>query len=122
MRDFHNKFELLVNKTPIALDQPTAYDRFMFMREELMEFHEAAQKGDLAEAADALIDIVYVAKGTAVMMGLPWKQLWEDVQRANMEKVKVVQERGTEKELYHVFVTKPPGWNPPRTKEILGIE
>ena len=37
---------------------------------------------------DALIDLTYVAMGTAYMMGLPWQDLWDEVQRANMSKVR----------------------------------
>jgi hypothetical protein len=48
------------------------------------------------------------------MMGLPWKELWDDVQRANMTKVRGVGKRG-----HAVDCIKPEGWIPPRTKEIL---
>ena len=48
------------------------------------------------------------------MMGLPWQELWDDVQRANMAK-----ERGTTKRGNVVDVMKPAGWQPPKTQEIL---
>ncbi len=41
---------------------------------------------DLPKIADALVDLVYVALGTAHMHALPWQKLWDDVQRANMSK------------------------------------
>lgn len=71
---------------------------------------------DIDEQADALIDLVYVAKGTAVMMGLPWDMLWDDVQRANMSKEAGVGKRG-----HLVDCIKPPGWVPPQTHEILQL-
>src|SRR5690606_15968618 len=88
--------------------------RYEFMYEELCEFQEAHIKGDLAGAADALIDLVVVAMGTAVMMGLPWELLWDDVQRANMSKVRGVTSRGVGADLM-----KPEGWEAPKTDEIL---
>ena len=69
---------------------------------------------DFPEQADALIDLAYVAMGTGVMLGLPWQPLWDDVQRANMSKVRGVTGRG-----HAVDLAKPPGWVAPKTQEIL---
>ncbi len=41
---------------------------------------------DLPKIADALVDLVYVALGTAHLHALPWSRLWADVQNANMAK------------------------------------
>lgn len=60
--------------------------RLKFGREEQRELEEAVAAGDIASAADALVDIVYIALGTAQIMGLPWQELWDEVQRANMAK------------------------------------
>lgn len=89
-------------------------ERVDFIREELKEFTDAMNVQDLPEMADALVDMVYVIKGTANMLGLPWAALWNDVQRANMEKVRGVGKRGN-----LVDCIKPPGWNPPKTEAIL---
>ena len=69
---------------------------------------------NIEKQADALCDAVYFIKGTAIMLGLPWAQLWDDVQRANMTKVRGVGKRG-----HIVDLVKPPGWQGPRTYEIL---
>lgn len=102
-------------------DETSAFNfRLSFMQEELAEFHFAHTRGDLAGAADALIDLVVVAMGTAAMMGLPWRELWDDVQRANMSKVPGRTRRGVGFDLI-----KPAGWEGPKTEEILrrrGIE
>jgi hypothetical protein len=89
------------------------------MLEELGEFDTAAEAQDLAKMADALIDLVYFAKGTAVLLGLPWEELWDDVHRANMAK-----ERGAKMRqghLHKVDAVKPEGWIPPTTEHILAV-
>lgn len=106
---FHLKFGIPAATTPSLLDPRTAGYRTSFMLEELTEFSQSHGRGDLAEAADALVDLVYVAVGTAVLMGLPWDALWEEVQRANMSK-----ERGpTSKRGSPIDVRKPAGWRAP---------
>lgn len=136
---FHVKFGQLATAFPRHLTQRKLGERINFMFEELKEFAEAAgfrqdithdeDSGrpniifaiddqnvpqDIALQADALVDLVYVAKGTAVMMGLPWEELWDDVQGANMRKVRGMTHRGN-----LMDVSKPPGWVGPRTMEIL---
>ena len=86
------------------------------MLEELEEFVKGCEEQDLSQQADALVDLVYVALGTAIQMGLTyaWPTLWADVQRANMDKVRGVGKRGN-----LVDVIKPNGWVGPQTSIIL---
>ena len=114
VRDFHEKFDLLLGMQPRHLTRRKLQERIECLQEELTEFIEACDKQDLAAQADALIDLVYFAKGTAVMLGLPWRDLWDDVQRANMAKV-----RGETKRGHKVDVCKPAGWQGPQTRLIL---
>jgi len=114
VRLFQKKFGQLNFTIPGHLTKRKLKERSDFLQEELDEFKQACQSQDLALQADALIDLVYVAKGTAVMLGLPWETLWDDVQRANMEKVPGKTHRG-----HLVDAMKPPGWVGPRTMEIL---
>ena len=138
VRDFHQKFGLLGFDTPGHLSSGKLKERIEFMQEELNEFIEGCgliyvtdtdspgtpvlrlvdtkDDQDLAKQADALVDLVYVALGTAVMLGIPWDWLWDDVQRANMAKVRGVTHRG-----HAVDVCKPPGWQGPQTQRILDI-
>ena len=92
---------------------PDKKHSFLFGAKNELQFFQC-DDAEMDEMADALIDLVYVAMGTAVMMGLPWQQLWDDVQRANMSKV-----RGTTHRGHTVDVSKPPGWVGPKTMEIL---
>lgn len=109
VRAFHHKFDILNNgKTPTMLTKRKLQERIECMQEELDEFKAAVESQDFPEQADALIDLVYFAKGTAVMMGLPWEELWDDVQRANMAKVRGVGKRG-----HAVDMVKPEGWRKP---------
>lgn len=114
VKDFHKKFGLLAYDTPGLLTHRKLKERVEFLQEELNEFVEGCARQDLAEQADALVDLVYVAMGTAAMLGLPWEVLWDDVQRANMSKVRGVTHRG-----HAVDVTKPAGWIGPQTHQIL---
>lgn len=114
VRAFQEKFDLPRAEAPRLLPREHLEERFNFLLEELHEFKTAITTGDLEGLADALIDIVYVAKGTAVMMGLPWRELWDDVQRANMAKVKMTGLANWKKN-----VGKPEGWVGPKTGEIL---
>jgi predicted HAD superfamily Cof-like phosphohydrolase len=71
---------------------------------------------------DALIDLVYVALGTADLMGLPWEKMFEEVQRANMakERAKSADESMAKTGRGHVLdVVKPAGWTPPDHLPIL---
>lgn len=113
---FHEKFDQLRFDKPGHLSTAKLRERIDFMQEELDEFKEGADEQDLAKQADALIDLVYVACGTAVMLGLPWDWLWNDVQRANMAKVPGMTHRGTQKD-----VCKPEGWQGPQTQRILDL-
>jgi predicted HAD superfamily Cof-like phosphohydrolase len=103
---------------PVEIDEELMEFRIGFLKEELDEFIEASETMDHAGMADALIDLVYVAMGTAHMFGYPWDKLWDDVQRANMSKERATEAtqsaRGT---TYDVI--KPAGWQPPRTAGIL---
>lgn len=116
VRAFHQKFGLLTHEglQPVHLTQRKLGERIEFMQEELDEFKTAVETQDLVGLADALIDLVYVAKGTAVMLNLPWNVLWAEVHRANMDKV-----RGSTKRGHAVDVTKPAGWRAPVHDDIL---
>lgn len=115
---FHEKFGLTYNGGPRLLDFDVLSFRMKFLEEELGEFIESAAEQDLPGMADALIDLVYVAMGTAYMLGLPWQQLWNEVQRANMSKVRA-QSKDESKRGSSLDVIKPAGWTGPDIKRIL---
>lgn len=110
----HDKFGFDIAEEPQLTE--LWEERLEKMREELDEFEDACKSGDLAGAADALVDLGVFLKGTVVMMGLPWRVLWDDVMRANVSK-----ERGIKPERpdHTQDLIKPEGWEGPKTEEIL---
>ena len=62
---------------------------YNFILEELEEYKEACEKGDIVEVLDALCDITYVATGNGTMLhGLKDKiwQAYQEVQASNLSK------------------------------------
>lgn len=103
-------------------DKPTllSHDRqrfaTKFMQEEIGEFDRACTVGDIQEAADALIDLVYVALGRLVEMGIPPGPVFQEVQRANMDK-----KRGQTKRGDACDAVKPDGWKAPDHSWLLDV-
>lgn len=92
--------------------------RLKFLSEELLELAQAVGRSDREQAADALVDLVYVALGTAVMMGLPWDDLWVEVHQANMRKVRTESAQASKRgSIYDVV--KPKGWEPPNIQAVI---
>jgi dCMP deaminase len=118
--DFHKRFNLPHGDLPRNLHPDIFNFRRNFLREELDEFSKAVTEDDLPGAADALVDLVYVALGTAAMMGIPFDECWREVQAANMRKVRAngaEDERSKRKHL--LDVVKPEGWKPPDVAGVL---
>lgn len=132
---FHKKFGLPEVTSCVPGPREVAPDmlefRMKFLCEELQEFLEGvglsfrmslydlvlgnaewvAEK-DHAKMFDALIDLVYVAYGTAHLEGYPWEDGWNAVQHANMAKVRATKETASERGGTN-DVIKPPGWTAP---------
>lgn len=113
VRAFNKKFGLLNHDTPGHLTQRKLEERVVCLLEEVHELAQAAKTQNLVDQVDALVDLVYFAKGTAVMLGLDWAAHWDHVQRANMTKV-----RGTTKRGHRVDMAKPVGWVPPEERHL----
>ena len=112
VRDFHNAMGIPAPDFPSSLG-PRHYLRARLIDEECKEFEEAAEKGDTLEMIDALCDIIYVALGSAVEMGVDLAPFWTEVQKANMAKAGgPVREDGK--------IMKPPGWKPPDHATVWG--
>jgi dCMP deaminase len=118
--DFFDKFKVPKGTTPHIPDLESYQFRYKFMAEELEEFNRAFEESDLSGMADALVDLVYVALGTALVMGIPFDECWREVQAANMRKVRANgadDERSKRKHL--LDVVKPEGWKPPDVAGVL---
>lgn len=87
VREFHETFGHPVADTPALIDHLRAVNRFEFMYEELSEFDDAVRDADLVEIADALADIVYLARGTAIEYGIDLDPVIRAVHESNMTKL-----------------------------------
>jgi predicted HAD superfamily Cof-like phosphohydrolase len=114
VKHFHEFFGIGY-EGPVRQLPPELKWRDDFLLEELTELKEAREAGDLAKQFDALIDLVYVALGTAYLQGFPWQNGWYAVHYANMMKRRAVdgEGRGTND------IRKPEGWKAPDIERIL---
>ncbi len=89
VKDFHNAFSIPVRENPSIPENERCTLRYKLISEELEEFKNAYETGDLVEAADALTDMAYVLFGSVLEFGLQGKfeELFEEVQRSNMSKL-----------------------------------
>jgi len=120
--NFHRKFGLPVagenENTPHLVPANIVAFRKAFLREELNELETAICCDDIVEIADALVDIVYVALGTAHHYGLPFDELFDEVQRSNMLKERA--SSAVQSKRNSVFdVIKPDNWEPPNLYDII---
>jgi predicted HAD superfamily Cof-like phosphohydrolase len=142
---FHEKFGLPFvgvkgETVPRVTDDSTALFRLQFLLEELTEIAEgygcvllpnddgkgyafyqySGATQDLPKIADGLVDLVYVALGTAHLHGLNWDDLFAEVQRANLSKERATSATdGRSTRGHSLDVVKPKGFVPPRIIETL---
>ncbi len=97
--------------------------RHDFIQEELGEYKEALEAGDLVAIADALGDLLYVVLGTGVHHGIDLAPIFAEIHRSNMTKTpeaaKTVREHVTGE---CKRVVKGPGYEKPRLAELLLIQ
>jgi len=124
VHQFHQKFGLPTGEFDrLTTDIDAMQFRISFLVEELCELAKALAARNQVEAFDALLDLVYVAHGTALFMGIDQDQWYAGmcaVHEANMAKVRVARpsesKRGSGWD-----VRKPEGWIGPEAhlQEIL---
>lgn len=122
---FHTKFGLFPPNKPTVFGPELGAFRLKFLKEELKEYEDAynmdADVHDpqkLADMADALVDLVYVAIGTLHLLGISFTEVWDEVQRANISKQRA--EKANDSKRGSTFdVIKPPGWKAPDVEEIV---
>ena len=86
---FNNTMGKPNNYTPIIPEEKEWMFVYNFILEELEEYKEACQAGNIVEVLDALCDITYVATGNGVMLhGLKdkFENAYAEVQASNMSK------------------------------------
>jgi hypothetical protein len=110
IRDFQEKFGLLPKHPgPQFLEPLWSSQRIGHLREEVEEYVKA---NTLEEKLDALVDIVYVALGTACMHGFNFDEAWRRVHNANMLKTRKF--HGPKQ-----GITKPADWQKPDLRDLV---
>lgn len=117
--EFNRKFKLPLGDKDVISDNVEAQKyRVKFLLEEVTELQKAFDEGDKVGIFDALLDIVYVALGTAMFAGIDenkWKAGMNAVHAANMSKIRVL--NPSESKRGSVYdVKKPDGWVAPEEK------
>lgn len=118
IKDFHKKFGLEYQGPPRALPFELSEFRYNFMREELFEYADARDHDDKAKQLDALVDLLYVAFGTAYLHGFDIRAAWNRVHEANMKKVRALREEDSVRGSTY-DVVKPPGWRAPDLSDLV---
>jgi predicted HAD superfamily Cof-like phosphohydrolase len=119
--NFHKKYGFEKNeKIDIPNNNELINFRTAFLMEELAEYTNAITKKDAAGALDALVDIVYIALGTAWLFNLPFEKAWTEVQKANMNKIRAKDKTGKRGTKFDVV--KPKDWKAPNIEKIIEEE
>ena len=96
VEDFNNLMSKPNNYTPTIPQKKEWQFVYDFILEELEEYKEACEKGDIVEILDALCDITYVSLGNGTMLHGLKDKIWpayQEVQASNMSKVCKTQEQ-----------------------------
>lgn len=122
IEDFHQKFGLEQKEAKLTVhpEQLTHEEwqlRHTRLLEEIAECDEAFHDKKDHEYLDGLVDLVYIALGTAYRRGWDFAAAWNRVHDANMKK-----ERGeehTSKYGSSFDIVKPKGWVAPTMKDLV---
>lgn len=136
IEEFHTKFNLVYRGKPRVLPPSLLLFRRRFAQEELDEYDLDAQRAQnalgmprlipdpsaftryLSGMLDSLVDLVYVALGTAYLHGFNFREAWKRVHAANMKKVRA---KSSEQSTRHSSfdVVKPKGWTAPTHTDLV---
>ena len=95
VEDFNNLMSKPNNYTPTIPEKKEWEFVYDFVLEELEEYKQACEKGDIVEILDALCDIAYVSLGNGTMLHGLKDKIWpayQEVQASNMSKACTTQE------------------------------
>jgi predicted HAD superfamily Cof-like phosphohydrolase len=124
VRAFHQKFGFDLPRVPTRLKGKKRQVKFDHVIEELHEYWRAAYasrnpRKRRAHELDAIVDLIYVALGIAVLSGYDnFNEAWKRVHTANMSKVRATRKsqskRGTTFD-----VVKPPNFKAPELEDLV---
>lgn len=89
LEKFQKAFNSTYNETPTLLEEEDWRLRYKLSLEELEEYKEACEQGDIVEIFDAILDRLFLAFGDAVSHGLQDKLIdgFNEVVRSNLSKL-----------------------------------
>lgn len=87
VREMHTAFRHPVRDVPQTIPFEEWDLRAELIFEELKEYEEAAQEGDVVGIADALGDLLYVVFGTAVAHGIDLEPVFNEIHSSNLSKL-----------------------------------
>ena len=134
VEDFHRKFGISYAGKPRSLGFELSQFRSKFMREEITEYERDSDSLDfeltiqdyspnqvmdqMSRTLDALVDLVYVALGTAHLHGFDFRAAWVKVHAANMAK-EIDGEATSAESRMKLKLKKPPDWQPPDHSDLV---
>ena len=89
VEEFNETFNKPNNYEPTIPDKKEWQFVYDFIQEELEEYREACENGDIVEVLDALCDIAYVSLGNGTMLHGLKDKIWpayQEVQASNLSK------------------------------------
>lgn len=117
VREFHTACgHYIADKPGIPEDKTVSLLREKLLEEESREVIDACWKGNIAEIAKELADLLYVTHGMALAFGIPLDEVFEAVHRSNMSKL---DENGKPVYREDGKVLKGPNYEPPNIQEII---
>ena len=89
VKEFHEKFNIINNSNPQLIGSKGYQLRYDLAIEELQEYKNACQQGNLIEVADALGDQLYILLGTILRHGMQdiIEDVFNEIHASNMSKL-----------------------------------
>lgn len=115
VKEFQTAVGQYVGTEPRFANKSERVLRIELLMEEVKEYLEGEENGDLENVAKELADIIYIVCGTAVSYGIPLDKVFDEVHRSNMAKLV----DGKVKRREDGKILKPDGWTPPDIRSIL---
>lgn len=122
VEEFHRTFGHPIGATPQLPTDEMRDLRYRLMLEELDEFAEASFQNDLPEMADAIVDLLYFAFGTASVMGIDIEPLFDAVHAANMDKLDPETKLPVPHPTIAGKIGKRPGWTAPDLAPLIAAQ
>jgi len=123
VREFRAKFQL----NDVIVDETTMWDevrkKAIHMDEERSELIDAlfSQKLGRHDAADAIVDLIYVLCGMAAILEIPLNECWRRVHEANLKKQRVTSAQESKRN-DPFDLRKPDDWSPPSFDDLMKKE